>query len=91
MPGDVNFVHLGTGKFTSAGLSGSAELRGAQVTEVHVTRHPSSARGLPRAAVWPTQTSSPVDSHGQSAADPALLVNEPRKPVHDVAGNYGTW
>lgn len=54
--------------------------------------------GLSRAAVshrFRGQTPWTLDQVGIIAelfgCDPALLVNEPRKPVHDVAGNYGTW
>jgi antitoxin component HigA of HigAB toxin-antitoxin module len=52
--------------------------------------------GLSRAAVsdrFRGRTAWTLDQVGVIAqlfgCDPAVLVNEPRKPVRDVAGNYG--
>ena len=54
--------------------------------------------GLSRAAVsdrFRGRTPWTLDQVGVIAelfgCDPAVLVNEPRKPVRDVAGNYGSW
>ncbi|MEU4361251.1 helix-turn-helix transcriptional regulator [Promicromonospora sp. NPDC023987] len=54
--------------------------------------------GLSRAAVsdrFRGRTPWTLDQVGVIAelfgCDPSVLVNEPRRPVRDVAGNYGSW